>query len=399
LADRGTERYMARESALGLGEHDQLYMLCGILYVPLLFDSNLTGQAIKQAGRGPDRRPLMISRRGRDYIRAVSFQSLVENYSAIQPETYMALKNELINKYSHSQPGSLAPSDCALLETIVLGVMPHFVSVNPDPLNRKSPKDEDIIDMIVKHERIPLDKYRRRVLEGANISGSDEAIKLLRSLQEKTAIPKNGPISAAELDDYLREAAKSSMLKEEFQQNQELQKLKEANQKKQDIYAVMLYLSERKRFELNRFGIMKNDDSNYVVYVKTGEFALSDKVGKIYHFPDCKVGVRVNSYQIGRPLVVNEYKHPFLMDNREMQTICIVGNCGENRTTSGNLIRTLEVGLSTILHGYLLDRIIHPHHLLERSFSDYEISEKDYRLRSGRLVVTNQVGDTRRRDW
>lgn len=85
-------------------------------------------------------------------------------------------------------------------------------------------------------------------------------------------------------------------------------------------------------FELNGAGY-ELKDGGYYVYVTTPEFALkSPHFSDAKHylpFPPAKIGVKVSydnyaeKYVIGNPLVMNQYRHPFLSARASMQQICL----------------------------------------------------------------------------
>lgn len=81
-------------------------------------------------------------------------------------------------------------------------------------------------------------------------------------------------------------------------------------------------------FEYEGTGILQKNGSNYI-YVKIPGFALKDakKDSGYYLFRGCKIGVKVSygsGISIGRPVIIDEYSHPFLKHyNSEFQEICM----------------------------------------------------------------------------
>jgi hypothetical protein len=393
---------MARQSALGLGEEELLYIHDGILYTPLLMDSTITDKAVKKAGKGPDRKPVIITKDDRRYIRAVNLMDLVSNYESINPAGYRAIIDELVRKYSIDLLEQETPYDNSLLETIIFGVMPHFVSINKNLLDRTEPRRADILEFIIKKEKIPLDKYRKKVRQETDYASLERAITYLRSLEKTTRLPQNGPIQSSALDSWLSSAVENSIVTKEAQLKGRILSMKQVLKKKEvDQRAVMLYLTKKGKLEIGGFGFMEGEDSEYLVYAHTGEYALESRKGKIFHFRDCKVAVPVDSDYIDSPLVIDNYKHPFLQNCEPMQDICIVDGGNGGQPTAKNIIKNIEEGINTLFYGYTLNGHFGGYQPLngdfesdeddyDISFRSYRIKKDDRRLKSGKLEIKNQ---------
>jgi hypothetical protein len=60
----------------------------------------------------------------------------------------------------------------------------------------------------------------------------------------------------------------------------------------------------------------------------------------------------VSTYSPFRPFVIEKYKHPFLLDHKSGQEICIKDFVPSNELSAKNIIRTLEEGLTALHYGY-----------------------------------------------
>jgi hypothetical protein len=198
------------------------------------------------------------------------------------------------------------------------------------------------------------------------------------------------------LENLLKEAVEIEIITKKRKELEESVKaMKETNTR---YLAAMLYFKDAGNFEFENFGFEKRKDG-YLAYVKIKEYALEDfEDGRIYLFPPCRVGTYVTfSGEVNQPIVVDRYKHPFLKDYAPEQMICIMKFKLEGNTLSKRVINAIEQGISTLLYGYYPRDHVGYRRLNGRSdsghapmsFSEYEISKDDPKIKSGEIAITN----------
>ena len=160
-------------------------------------------------------------------------------------------------------------------------------------------------------------------------------------------------LSAPKLPDWLHEAIHARVLASEQDRIVEsLQVRRQFSQAKPEHVAILLYIASTGSVEIDGFGFTRNDSykGDYFVYRRTGEYVLKDYYARSYLFPDCRVAV--STYTPFRPFVMEKYKHPFLLDYKSGQEICMRNFEPPNELTARNVIRILEEGLTALRYGY-----------------------------------------------
>jgi hypothetical protein len=184
--------------------------------------------------------------------------------------------------------------------------------------------------------------------------------------------------------------------------------------------AILLYIAEKGSLEIDEFGFSRMGVTNeYLVYKHTGEYALKDFFGRLFLFPDCRVGV--STIVPLRPVVIDSYKHPFLEGYEPGQPICLRSFLPPRDFTARNIIVALEEGMNALLYGYSgrrrngyhsLDRtarslpaaegdddtgeehvedlLIPRRYVAAVNFEEYRISNDHPKIASRRIQVTNQ---------
>ena len=159
--------------------------------------------------------------------------------------------------------------------------------------------------------------------------------------------------------------------------------------------ATILYLADRGSLEIDGFGFARDGEGDqYLVYKRTGEYALRDYYGRLYLFPDCRVAVSTTARL--HPMVLDRYKHPFLFGHEARQDICLRHFLAPKGFSAGNVISALEEGLTTLLYGYN-PRLRNGYHSLDPmtqmqrslNFTDYRIPSDHPDIISGKVEVTN----------
>jgi hypothetical protein len=90
--------------------------------------------------------------------------------------------------------------------------------------------------------------------------------------------------------------------------------------------------------------------------------------------------VAVSSYGPFRPLVIESYKHPFLLGYAPKQEICIKGYNWPDQFTAENIVRLLEEGINALLYGYDARRRNGYHSLDPTLYYVKSIEFEDYRV-------------------
>ncbi|MCI0528506.1 MAG: hypothetical protein L0Y56_13790, partial [Nitrospira sp.] len=106
----------------------------------------------------------------------------------------------------------------------------------------------------------------------------------------------------------------------------------------------------------------------------TGEYALKDFYGRLYLFPDCRVGV--STVMPSRPFVIETYKHPFLEGHDSGQHICLRDFMPPKVFTAASVIKALEEGINALLYGYS-SRRRNGYQSLDRATQHVRVTDSD----------------------
>lgn len=385
----------------------------GFIHVPLLFDPSVDREI-----HTPPRPDTLIQVNGRQFVKAVSLQSLLENYPAIYPGSYKELRNACLQAFSGISCPSQLPLD-ATLQTILFQVMPHFIRGRKN-LERKGLSEEGLLGLIERKLHIPARCYEeaRAFLDRNSLEGVPPAPEEQRGTVERL---RDGLISAHKVGEWIHKAmARRIVGEEKVRVRRVLEQRGRFVEAEPRHLAVLLYLAEKGAVEIDGFGFSRiGSGEGYVVYKRTGEYALNDYYGRAYLFPDCRVAISTLTGL--RPFVVENYKHPFLEGHDSGQDICLRDSNPPNVFTAAGVIRALEEGIGALLYGYSgrrrngyhsLDRVTrrlwgdepdvsmgveHPDyplmrrsHLLDVDFDDYRVASDHPKIASGQVSVTNR---------
>jgi hypothetical protein len=383
----------------------------GFIYVPLWFDPSVDREV-----HTPSQAPTLIQSNGRLFVRAVSLQSLLENYPTIFPESYAQLRHACL--YNHSVIPRLGriPLD-EKLKTILFHVMPHFIRGHRD-LERNRLSEDEILEAIGRNIAVPASCYEQAgtLVEAHALRG------ILAELEEQDATGKparEGPVTARELQEWIRRAVERRIRDEERARLREiLQQGEEAMGARRRHDALLRHIAEEGSLVIDGFGFYRLGAEEYYVYKHTGEYALRDFYGRTYLFPDCRVGISTSGPF--KPLVMEHYKHPFLEGHDSWQEICLRGYTPSDGFTAAGVIHALEEGINALLYGYSSRRrngyhslegipkriggpalgdsplveptdypVIRKAHILNVDFDDYRVSSDHPKVASGQVSVTN----------
>jgi len=81
-----------------------------------------------------------------------------------------------------------------------------------------------------------------------------------------------------------------------------------------------------------------------------------------------------------RPVVLESYKHPFLLHHAPKQEICLRGYDWPSELTAESIIRLLEDGINALLYGYDYRRRNGYHSLDKTLYYVKTIEFADYRI-------------------
>jgi hypothetical protein len=377
----------------------ELLVSGGCLYVPLRLDPSIAaelksppgGTASPGSAGGPPTPPLMVMA-GRPYLQAISLPSLAANYQSIHPEAYEELRRSCLGKFPHT-PMEEEISPDRKLRTIIFEILPHFIKMKK---GREPGKLGEAKVLEVIGRRLGMDPaYYRRA---QRLYGPDSLRSRLHDLEEAPdpgGPPAEGLIAAGDLRAWLHRVLAGQIIDQEKDRLQRMLSEGASLAAHWQYLAVQLYLADRGHLEIDGCGFFRLDRRReYLIYKRTGEYALKDYYGRIYRFPDCRVAVATSNWF--KPVVLEKYKHPLLYGHEAGQAICIRQFTPAKAFTAKNVIQALEEGLSALYHGYnrrrrngyhSLDRITEHHRSVD--FADYVIPEDDPRIISGELEVTN----------
>jgi len=389
-----------------------LVVKAGFIYLPLLFDP-----AIEKEIHTPRKTDVLIEVNGRLFVKALSLQSLVENYEKIDTDSYEQLRSACLQRYCHAlRLNGISISE--KLRTILLHVMPHFIR-RQKSFGRKRLREEEILDLIGERITVPARYYEdtMKFLDTDSLRGA------LHNLEEQRATIdplRDGLIPARKLRGWLLQALELKIVENEKGiLRQALQEREQFSKAQRKYLAILLYIAEKGSLAIDGFGFSRMGMTDeYVIYRHTGEYALKDYYGRMYLFPDCRVAV--STIVPLKPVVVDTYKHPFLEGHDAGQPICLRGFNSPKVFTAANVINALQEGINALLYGYSsrrrngyhsLDRItklartvdvdddilpdhedypvISTRHARPVNFDDYRVSSDHPKIASGQVEITN----------
>lgn len=370
----------------------------GFIFLPLKFDPFIEEdlEAVVRSRSGhPESagQANVIAVNGKHYVRSLSIRGILDNYAKFDPETYEYIRRGVFNRFLRTlNPSSLSMDE--KLGAIVFQVMPYFLR-KKDRLHRKPVLGEEVLDLVSRRLDIPPIFYH----EAGKYSDTATLRKRLQTLSaaEVSDIPFTGLVAAKTVRQWFFKALEAKVIEAEKRRLGSLLYNQEQFSKLQKKYiAVLLFVKAQGALEINGCGFFRGGTSSeYLVYVRTGEFALKDFYGRIYLFPDCRVGVSTTGPLV--PYVLDRYKHPFLKGYDTLQKICVRGDFAPmSKFNAVGAIQAIEEGLSALFHGYNSRRGNGYHRLdgmkIEENsivFEEYRIEPNDPRFAAGELEIKN----------
>jgi hypothetical protein len=362
----------------------ELVVESDFIYMPLLFDPEVereiqdfqSGKPLENPGK-PEQKNI-IELKGKHFIKALNLHSLLENCEVINAYDYKRLRNDCLLKYQLTGDVDRIFLD-ETLRIILFQVMPHFIKKNRG-LTRKKLSDEEMLDLINKKIDIPGKYYKN----AKTFQDLEPLKEILESLENQTPIfkpPGNGILTGRKLRDWFHDAVQAKVLEREHHRIAKALKVrKQFSQAKPEHIAILLYIAATGAMEIDGFGFTRNNSykREYFVYKRTKEYALTDYCARSYLFPECRVAV--STYSPFRPFVMEKYKHPFLLDHKSKQEICMKDFVPSNELSAKNIIRTIEEGLTALYYGYDGQRR-NGYHSLDKTWVHIPtIDFEDYRI-------------------
>jgi hypothetical protein len=380
----------------------EVVVVKNFLFVPLLFDPSMAteiqaaqGSTGQQAAPGSPTGDDLLIVNGRHFIKTLSLLSLFKHFDNLYPDAYNHLRNVFLQKNLGFILNREEISLDNKLKTIVFQIMPHFIRREDRILGRKKPDNDELLALICEKIDIP-GKYKQRI---RRLSDPELTRKLLAHLDNLvvTVEPiRDGVIAAQNLRQWFYQAITERILQKEKDRLQ--QKLAQDEQLSKNHWqkaGVLLYLAEKGSLEIEGFGFSRiGKTREYLIYKRTGEYALKDYYGRFYLFPDCRVAISTAGRL--RPIVLEKYKHPFLRRHTAGQDICLRHFTPPPAFTAAAAITALEEGVNTLFYGYncrrrngyhSLDRLPREERLVD--FADYRIGPEHPEISSGQVEIKN----------
>jgi hypothetical protein len=385
------------------------------VFLPLPFDPSVA-EEIEDAAANE----LVIRNGGGHFVRTISLRSLVDGFGASCPKAYDGLRRSCLKRIS----GDPAPAETVAserLKEILFSVMPHFVR-RGKRLDRRRLTEEDVLDLIEERAGLP----GKSAMAAAGARDPDSIRRILAELEVSRPAAEplpEGRMPARTLADWLARAQEDRILEEERQRLTGLLSAKEGlHATATRRLAILRCVAEKGTLEIDGFGFLRTGPGDdYLIYKRTGEYALKDYYGRPYLFPDCRVAVSTAASL--RPFVVETYKHPFLEAHDSGQEICLKRFTPARRFSGASaVVEALREGISALLHGYSSRRRNGYHsleglrrsvrspgpydiglpeppdemhrrnrHILDVDFDDYRIPADHPGIASGQVEITNDV--------
>jgi len=362
----------------------ELLIQSGYIFVPMLLDHNIAREiletpniqvSLNHCALGNSEPVVNVD--GKLFIRSLSIQSIVENYESINKDTYDQLKKDCL-RHCSDLPNLGADALKGKLQTIVLKIMPYFIRKSRG-LERRQLNDDELLDLVGSKVEVPLRFFEQadKVLDSRPLLRSLDQLGTLKPAMEPLG---DGRVTGQALRRWIHQALEAQIVNQErVRLEQEIIERDRIGEKQRHHLATLLYLAENGTFELDGFGFSRiNSRDDYLIYKHTGQYILKDYYARSYRFPDCRVAVSTNGPL--RPMVVESYKHPFLIGHAPRQEICVRGYNWPDEFTGDNIIRILEEGINALLYGYDARRRNGYHSLDPTQYYVKTVEFVDYRI-------------------
>jgi hypothetical protein len=388
-----------------LASETEVVIHSGFVYVPLLYDPQLQAEMDFLAGKQALPPPGVIETiatnviytDGGYFIKSLSLASLVENYPAVFPEEFESERLRLIRHILPDGVSYQPPLDTKL-KTILFEIFPHFIRPHR-ALGRQQSGATSVPAYLAS--KISVNRGDTAHLERLRERETSLKQVLLR-LEHLETPPGPAPEKhghGRELITWFRKALQTTIVTQEVSHwQQELTQVQDLLNLPEAQLAVLLSIAAQGALEVDGFGFSRDQKhpGEYLVYKRTGEYLLKDYFGRLYLFPDCRVGVATTGPF--HPMVLEMYKHPLLRRIGSRQKICLNDYQPASEFGAAGVIKALEEGLGALFYGYnsrkrngynSLDT--YGRHQTAVDFEDWRLAPDDPRVRGGELEVKNDV--------
>ena len=378
----------------------QLYVTSDYIYFPLLYDTEIDkergkvshyGQSFQGNGSAES---ILIEIEGKIFVKGLSLKSLLDAYKNLAPESYEQQRLAILDEHSFLKNITEIPITNKLC-AIIFEILPYFVS-KPDRQMRKKYTREEVLELIIDQlniSELPSQQTRYSL----NIEGLKEALFKLEKIKYQPGELQPGLISRNKFEAWFFESLKNKIIEDEKKRLQKIisrrQKFVDTNEK---LLTVLLSVAEKGSLEIDGFGFYATSlKGEFIIYKRTGAYALKDYYGRTYLFPDCRVAINTNGSLA--PFVIENYKHPFLQKHAPGQKICMRNTVLPTVFNAKNVIFALQEGINALLYGYDYRRR-NGYHSLDSvplpggsiNFDDYMIPRDHPVLKNGLVQITNE---------
>lgn len=372
------------------------------LWVPLLFDPEVADEVdleeAENLSKGLAKTPTSLLRRhqGRWFIRSLTLTSLVEQFQAVYPEAAAQVRRDLLQAIEPRRR-ALRPVVDATVQTILFEVMPYFLRTRRG-WQRQSQDKAAILAYLAQSGAQPTAAAELLADLRQQEAIRQEILHWLetRHVQLAGALPPRP--DPPELAQWFTRAVQVQILEQEMARyRQELAEWQRLQTLPEPQLLLLLAVAQQGALEVDGVGFLPDPKlpGGYLVYKRTGDFALQDYYGRPYFFPDCRVAVStLGPFQ---PVVLDHYKHPLLRRHAPRQPICLTDYQAPTTFSAAGIIQALQEGLNALYYGYnarkrngynSLDT--YGRDLSVVSFADRRLPADDPRLVSGLLEVKNR---------
>jgi len=369
------------------------------LYLPLMFDPAIAQELqtrppshFSPADCSGATGPLVVEVQGKPFVRTIRLTSLLENYASVDPASWKQQHRAVLNGVEDGAHHLLDPK----LAVILFQIMPYFLR-RRDSLTRQGLEREDVLRLLEEQVQLPASYTRREGHLPGNRRLRGAVAHLAQLAAADPGPPPAGLITAEVLRKWFLRALATRIA---IQERERLAAVLAEQEKWGELYrrhaGLLTYLAEYGTLEVDGFGFvrLRSQKNEYLIYKRTGVYALKDFYGRPYIFPDCRVAV--STFGQLRPFVIDRYKHPFLYRHAPGQYICLPKDFpAPLRFSAAGVIQALEAGIHTLYYGYN-PRRRNGYHSLDRvrqmqtiDFDDYRVAPDDPKIISGEVEVKN----------
>lgn len=375
----------------------------GYLYLPLLHDPQIAAElnhltASEHLFRAdPHDPPSVEEYSGNTFVKSLHLLSWLENYPLLFPQSLKGFRTAWLQAHA---------GDAAILQmvnwdetfaTILFQILPHFMKKNK-LTGRRRYNEQQVLDRLVEKLPVPARYSRYAAKLTTSPPSTTDALQQLRQRVVKSGheLPADGLYSGRELQEWLAsEMAEQALSGIRQEVERAIGGLRALLGRPVEHVALLLYLMDKGTFEVDGFGFQRiGSGPGYTVFKHTGDYALKDYYGRLYLFPDCRVAVVTD--RLLKPVVLEKYKHPFLLGFAAGQEICLGNETHAEHFSARAAIEAIEAGIGTLFYGYN-SRQRNGYHSLDSTnmyvrgvgFDEYRIPKDHDKIVTGRVEIKN----------